>query len=130
MGKPLQVNAATGVITATAQPLTINVYKPGRPSGSEVLVTVLPTVDFTLPINLTGSRATSQVAAAASTTFTIKKNGASIGSFTFAAAASIATFTFASAVSFTSADNLTVEAPASPDLNLSGLTFALLASRT
>jgi hypothetical protein len=129
VGKPLQIGSS-GKPTATAQPYVLNVLKPGRPNSAEVLLRILATVDFTLPINLTGSRATSEVAANASATFTIKKNGASIGTFNFAAAASTATFTFAAAVSFTAGtDILTVEAPNPRDVNLSDVTFALLGTR-
>lgn len=131
MGKPLEANLSVGWPVATAQPAVFNVTKSGLPSASQVLLTFFAVVNFRLPQNLTGSYAKATVAATALSTFTIKKNGASVGTFQFAAAATVATFTFAANVDFTTTtpDELTVEAPASPDATLANVTFALLGSR-
>ncbi len=67
----------------------------------------------------------SLVAATASTTFTLKKNGASIGTANFAAAATTATFTVAADANFVSGDILTVTAPGSQDTTLADLSFSL-----
>lgn len=98
----------------------------GAPSASAIIATFDAPRAFTLPAGLTGSRAVAGTAATASTTFTIKKNGSSIGSIVWGAAATVATFTFASAVSFAAGDVLTVTAPASPDATLANIGFTLV----
>lgn len=98
------------------------------PTASAKLMRLSVTRAFSLPASLTGSYAESVVAATASTTYTIKKNGSSIGSIDWAASGTIATFTFASTVSFAVGDILTVEAPASPDATHNELAWTFAAT--
>lgn len=93
------------------------------------MLAFLPVRDVVFPINLTGSRGVASVAATASTTFLIKKNGTQVGTMVFAAAGTVATFTMGSATTVTTADEITVEAPASPDATLSDVRFTLKATR-
>ncbi len=78
-----------------------------------------------LPLALAGSYAISHVAATASTTFTISKNGTPFGSFNFAPSATTATFS-GPATSFAPGDIITVVAPATADSTLSGVAYTLL----
>ena len=84
-------------------------------------------VDF--PAGLTDSRGVAAVAATASTTIDIRKNGSSVGSMVFAAAGTTATFTMASATNFAAGDILTLVAPASPDATLADLGWSLAGTR-
>lgn len=86
----------------------------GTPAASQTF-TYAPGRAFSFPAGLTGSRAVAGTNPAATWTFTIKKNGSSIGSLSFNTSG-VGTYTFASATSFNgTSDILTVEAPASPD---------------
>ena len=71
-----------------------------------------------------------QTAPAAQADLDVLKNGASIGTVTFTAAASAATFTFASEVAFAAGDRLTVLAPSSQDASLADLSITFLGKRT
>ena len=81
------------------------------------------------PTGLTGSQGTAGVAATATTTYSIKKNGTNVGTMVFAAGAMIATFSMPSATTFMAGDILTVVAPASPDATLANLAWTLVGSQ-
>jgi len=81
------------------------------------------------PAGLTGSQGTASVAATATTTYSIKKNGAGVGTMVFAAGATAATFTMPSATTFMAGDILTVVAPALPDATLANLAWTLVGSQ-
>jgi hypothetical protein len=81
------------------------------------------------PVGLTGSQGTAGVAATGTTSYSIKKNGANVGTMAFAAAATTATFSMASATTFMAGDILTVVAPASPDTTLANLAWTLVGSQ-
>jgi hypothetical protein len=101
-------------------------FAAGVPTANEVLwVQKFAKAGFKLPASLTGSNATLQTAATASTTFTIKNNGSSIGTIVFGVGGTSATFTFSSAVVFSVNDVLTIVAPASPDATAAGLAISL-----
>jgi hypothetical protein len=75
-----------------SQPFDLTAFYPGVPTASALATRVPLARAVTFPPGLAGSVAKSSVAATASTTFTLKKNGASIGTAIFAAGASSATF--------------------------------------
>lgn len=85
---------------------------------------------FTLPINLTGSKAYATTAPAdAAQTITIKKNGASIGTVNIAQTTGAITFTFAAAVSFAVGDRLSLHCPSPADSALADVAVNLFGSR-
>jgi hypothetical protein len=104
----------------------------GLPEASEdVLRFVAPAnCNVTLPSGLADSKFVAEIAATGSTTFTITKNGSSIGSANFAASATSATFTFSSDVTFSEDDKLQVTAPVSLDATLAGLSITLKGYRS
>jgi hypothetical protein len=81
------------------------------------------------PAGLTGSQGTAGMAATATTSYSIKKNGANVGTMIFAAGATTATFSMASATTFMAGDILTVVAPASPDATLANPAWTLVGSQ-
>jgi len=85
------------------------------------------TVKF--PTGLTGSQGTAGLAATATTTYSIRKNGSNAGTMVFAAGATTATFTMASATTFMAGDVLTIVAPVSPDATLANLAWTLVGSQ-
>ena len=131
-GKGVTVNgAATGLEFTTAQTgsYDLGLTWPGTLPASQVLLRYpFPrAVDF--PAGLTGSRGVAAVAATATTTLDLRKNGASVGSVQYAAGATTATFTMASVTSFAAGDVLTVHAPASADTTLADIGLSLAGTR-
>jgi hypothetical protein len=82
----------------------------------------------TLPASLTGSSFDAGTAATASTVFTLKQNGSSIGTITFAASGTTGTVSFASAVTFSAGDTFEIDAPATADATLANIAFTFAGS--
>lgn len=97
----------------------------GTPTANAILLTFVAVRPFSLPSGCAGSYGVAKVAATAQTIFGIQKNGATVTSMVFAAAATTATFVFAPGASFVAGDILTVVAPASPDATLADIGFTL-----
>lgn len=111
------------------RPHDIHGQMPGVPAANTKWVYPMNRAAV-LPEDLIDSHAGAQVAATASTTFTLYKGVTSIGTINFAAAATVGTFTFAADVSFVAGDLLTVQAPATPDATLAGFYFNLAGTLT
>jgi hypothetical protein len=112
-----------------AQPYDIGSFIEVAPTASQVVLRHVFARSVVFAAGLSPSRGAAGTAATASTTFTIKKNGSSVGSFNFAISATTATFTMASGTTFAAGDVMTVEAPATPDATLAGITFTLSGTR-
>jgi|GEM_PF-6618267 len=138
---PSQIGAASGVapldsgskvpvanLPQQAIGYDICTNSESKPTASQVLLRFYASRAFQLPVGLTGSMVKAAVAATASATFNIQKNGSTVGSFTFAAAGTTATFTMASATSWAAGDLLTIIAPASQDATLAQIGATLLAT--
>lgn len=124
----LLVGGATPVAPAPAAGVfDLGVFIGGVAAGtSGVEIYRLPlTRALRFPTDLVGSRGRSRVPATASTVFTLRKNGTSFGTATFAASASTATFTVTQ-TDFAAGDVFSLDAPATPDASLvdTGFTFA------
>lgn len=113
-------------VFAGTVPYDIGAYFDGVPQASEHLFQFTAIRDYWLNQNLPLSRATALFPAAGATTFDIQKNGVSIGSMNFAAAATVATFVFAADVQFNPGDVLAVVDSGTPDATLAdiSMTFA------
>jgi hypothetical protein len=118
------------VYFGTGGPLRIPVYVPGVGSNSQVLFYGDLGIGYTIPASATSSTAKAKVAATGSTTFTILKNGTSIGTVNFAIGATTGIYTFASAVTFAAGDYLEIDGPGTADATLSGVTMTIYAART
>lgn len=125
-----RIGAEIKALRTTALVYQPNAYLPGVPAASATMLYVVATLSVNFPVSLTGSYGRAEVAATASTVFTIRKNGASVGTATFAAGATSATFSVASTVSLAAGDTLSITAPASTDATLAGVSFALAGTRT
>lgn len=112
-----------------SQPFDIGAYAPGPVSASAYLLLQPILRPVTFPATLTGSVGKSLVAATAQTDFDVTKNGTSVGTMRFAAAATSASFIAASTINFVAGDVLAVRAPVSPDATIAGVHFALKGSR-
>jgi hypothetical protein len=111
-------------------PYDIGVYFPGQPGAGVTLLQLVAPRPFTLPAGLTGSQGYAGTAPTAQADLDIRKNGASIGTITFAASGNTATFAFASEVAFAAGDRLTVIAPGTQDASLANISITFKGKRT
>lgn len=124
-----EIGAALGA--AGAQPFDALTFYPGLPTASAILLRVPVARAVGFVANFAGSYGTASAAATASTAFDIQKNGASIGTATFALGATTATFVSAAgaAQSLVAGDVLSVIAPGTPDATLANVGFVLAGTR-
>lgn len=127
-GYILRVDSGEASLVTEAVPYHLGLYLEGTYAADKVVAKFIAPVAITLPASLAGSYAKSEVAATASTVFSVNKNGSGIGTMTFAISATTGTFAGAGA-SFAAGDVLSVVAPATPDATLAGLHTTLVATR-
>jgi hypothetical protein len=111
-------------------PYDIGVYFPGQPGAGVTLLQLIAPRAFTLPAGLTGCQGYAGTAPTAQADLDIRKNGASLGTITFAAAASTATFAFTGEVAFAAGNRLTVIAPGTQDASLADISITFKGMRT
>lgn len=116
-------------IGGTFEPNDLHIFLPGAMTNNQICYRMKATRAFTLPQNLAGSYAAASIAATASTTVTLKKNGTSIGTIVWAIAGTNATFTFAADVSFAVGDLLEIDGPATADATLANISLDLFGKR-
>lgn len=96
----------------------------GKPAASEVVAgAIFPVAGA---VNAGNCVAKATVAATASTVFTITKDGAALGTITFAAGATLGTFSI-TAANLTANQHVTITAPATPDATLANISFLVRA---
>lgn len=117
--------SALAATIPSSTPYDVAGYVVGMPDAQVTVLRVACARAFKLPASLTGSVVRADVAATAPAQFTMKKNGAAIGSFSFAASATSATFTFTQDVSFASGDVFTIDSPSTQDSTLADIAFTL-----
>lgn len=99
-----------------------------KPSANAKVLRFAVPRPFTIPANAEGSIFKSAIAATATTTFSILKNGSPVGTITFEAESSTASATMPS-VDFIAGDILMVTAPPVQDLSLSDLTITFVTTQ-
>jgi Protein of unknown function (DUF2793) len=112
------------------QPYDIAFGFSGKPSvaNNGSWFAVVPRI-ISLPAALSGSYVKAKVAATAQTDFDVKKNGTSIGTIRFAAAASSATFISFSAATTAAGDTLEIVPPTTADATLDTVSGVLVGTR-
>lgn len=110
------------------QPHDLHLYIPGTYTASQVVMRFNVVRAFTLPASLTGSVFNAGTASTANSSFTIKRNGTSIGTIAFNISATGAA-TFAAAVTFAVNDIITIEAPAAADATLANVSLDFFGTR-
>lgn len=111
-------------------PMDLGGFVGGTPNNSERVWKFVAVRPFTLPINLTGSQAHVNAApASGAEAFDIQRNGASIGTMSFAQTTGVVTFTFASATAFVAGDRLAVIASGAVDAAIADIGFTFKGSR-
>jgi hypothetical protein len=99
----------------------------GLPTASEAVLRFRAGRQFSMPAGQANAQAVAGVAATASATFTIAKNGAQIGTVVFSAGGTVGAVTFTNTVSVSVGDLITLTAPASADATLADVDFTLVA---
>lgn len=103
-------------------------YIEGTTAPSETVWKFVSPRTWTLPAGASGV-AKAGIAAAASTTFVLAKNGTQIGTITFAAGSALGTVSITSSTAIAAGDVLTLTAPATPDSALRDAAFTLAGTR-
>lgn len=111
------------------EPFDLATYCIGTPIANQVLLRFVAVREFTLPSGLSGSEFDAGVAATASTTVTLQKNGGSIGTLVWAISGTTPTVTFSSDETFSPGDVFEIVAPATPDATLSQIALSFKGSR-
>lgn len=129
-GKAVEVNAGATALVFSTKPFDVSVFAPGLGSNNQILIRVKLARAVTFPASATLSQASASAAATGSTTFTLKKNGASFATVNYAASSSSGTWTQASDAVFAAGDLLEIDGPATADATLAdvGITLAGLRS--
>lgn len=120
-------DSGTGDVTITVLGYyPIQFFVGGTPLASEVLLYVPAMLSFS--ITNANVSAAALVAATASTVFTVKKNGTSIGTITFAASGTTGTASITT-TSYAAGDFFELDAPSSADSTLANISFSFLGTR-
>lgn len=105
-------------------------YIEGLLTDSEIIYRLMTTKGFILPVSSGNAYAAeATVAAAGSYVITMKKNGVSLGTITWSAAATEGVFSIAGATTFNPGDILSLEGASSADTALKNIAIILPASR-
>lgn len=111
----------TPSVTQATRYTTVNIYANGTYSANEIVAATAVSANGVLVAGLTGSIFEVESAPTGAISFDLQKNGVSIGSIDFAAAATSATFTFINETPLMPGDIISIVAPATPDGTLAGL---------
>lgn len=105
-------------------------YIPETMSASAVVArwTVARTVNF--PAGMTGSRASSGVAATASTVLEVQKNGVEVATITFGVGGTTGTYAATDPWGVSPGDVVQIVAPASPDATLAQVSLTMVGERS
>lgn len=107
----------------------ITVFAPGVGTNNQVLYFAKVNRPFVAPQGAGQSNAIAKVAATASTTFTLKKNGSAFATVNFAIGATAGTWTQAADAVFAATDTLEIDGPATADATLAGVSLNLSVQR-
>ncbi|HEX6443090.1 MAG TPA: hypothetical protein VF007_12945, partial [Stellaceae bacterium] len=110
---------------AVAGPAYVSGSWPGSPAAGQVVERYIFAAAVTFPAGFGGSYGSAGTAATATANFTVAKNGAAIGTMSFAAGATSASFTMSSTTAFAAGDVLTIAGPSPADATLANLAWTL-----
>ena len=117
-GYEVRVNSGETALEFVQESVVLSAAVPGKPGASAPIPMHVFAYSASFPSGLTGSQGYALTAATAQTDIDVQKNGSSVGTVRFAAAANTATFIAASPISFVAGDRLHLVAPASQDATL------------
>jgi hypothetical protein len=123
---------ATGPAGASAgtagTPADFGIFWSGGVGPTQEFLYLVFTVAIDLPINLTGSQFGMRVAPTSTYVVTIKQNGSSIGSLSFAASTGVCTPTFTSAVALSPGDIFELVGQSTLDATARDISFGFVAT--
>lgn len=128
-GQVLRAGGPAGNPSWVSEPYDIAFTFPGLLINGEIVVFVAPRA-FSLPVGAASSYGAANVGATGTTTITLKRNGASFGTVSWAATATAATVSIAALTSFVAGDLLTVECPVTADATLADIGITLAGTRS
>jgi hypothetical protein len=126
---PLRANAAATALEYYSPPYDVALFVEGVMTNAETVLRFVAPRAFTLAAGATGA-AKAGTAAVGSTVLTISKNGAGIGTLTWAAAGTVATVNITSATAFAAGDVLAIVGPATADAALADIAISLAGTRS
>jgi hypothetical protein len=108
--------------------VTINVsmYCEGAPTASEIVGIFACPAALNLAASATNSQAIAGTDSTGTATWTLEKNGSSIGTIVFSASTAAGVFTGISSTNFVAGDLIQLIAPSSPDATLANVAFTLV----
>lgn len=104
----------------------ISMFASGLLTASELLLRYEFTAPATIPAGLVASQGSSGVAATGTTALTLKKNGTSFGTATWAAAGTEPTLAAVSTTNFIIGDVMTITAPVTPDATIADVSLSIV----
>lgn len=110
-------------------PYDIATSYPGKPAASATVLSLVVARAFTIGASWESCQAKSGSGSSGTSTFTIKKNGASIGTFSFGSGSSTATFSVSPSYDFVAGDIIVITSPSSVDNTLADVSI-ILAGKT
>ncbi len=116
---------AWAFVTNQVKPYDFFTNTIGSPVANAAVARFVVGRNFTTPLNLVGSQAVAEVAATASTVFSVNKNGVQFATITYGIGSAFGIFS-GTAESFIPGDKLTIVAPSTPDTTLASLTFNIV----
>lgn len=119
--QPTAVGAVPGSI-----PYDVAMFMPGiQTSASQIMARIIFNRAVSFPSGSGTFAASANKAATGSTTFTIRKNGSSIGTLVWAGAGTVPTVTFSSTTAFAVGDVLSITGPAVADATLADISVTM-----
>lgn len=116
------------VLSGVSTTRNFGTFIAGRPEDLELCFRFEFNEGMTIPDNALNSRASAEIAADDDAIFTLRKNGADIGSVTFPAGLDVGSFLFNDPVSFGVGDVLKIIAPHPQDATLADINFIFRAT--
>lgn len=110
-----------------AADITVNIF--GKMNNNQKVLKQIVVREFTLPNGLTHSNFSADVAASATYTLTLYKNGSSIGTLVWGATDTAPTVTFTSAVTFAEDDVFTITGQSTADATLADISLNFYGTR-
>jgi hypothetical protein len=123
-GQQLSWNGSA--LVPVTEPFDVGLHLPDLSTAGALLAEIVLARSVDFPAAFAGSTGYARIAATAETVLDVQKNGAAIGTVTFAAASATPTFALASATTFAAGDRVGIvnEDPADATLGGISLTFA------
>lgn len=123
----ITIDTTSTAWTVVGRRYDIATFYPGVPGSSQTIIRWVATRTVNVGAGAPGSQLSAGTAATGSTTFTIKKNGASVGTVVVSSSGTTGVFTVASAFSLAAGDVLSVVGPSSADATIADIAFNLAA---